>query len=315
MRIFLAGATGAIGRPLLDRLLPEGHAVVALTRSPERAAGLREHGVDGIVGDALDAEAVRTAIIDARPDVVINQLTALPARIPPRRYGPAMAATNRLRAETGPVIAAAARAAGARRLVAQSVAFLLRPEGDWVKDETAPLWTDAPAPFTETVAAVTALEGAVLNADEVEGVVLRYGWLYGPGTTFAPDGHLAGEIQRRRFPVVGDGSGCFSFVHIDDAASATVATLETGAPGVYHVTDDEPVAAHNWIPGMARALGAPAPRRVPVWLASLAAGPLARWAATQRGAANAKARRELGWAPAHPTWREGFPAVFGNDAG
>jgi nucleoside-diphosphate-sugar epimerase len=310
MRIFVAGGTGAIGRPLLGALRAAGHEPTVMTRSARRAAALREDGVEAVVADAFDAEAVRAAILAARPEVVVHQLTAIPDRLDPRRYAELLQPTNRLRRETIGTFARAAREAGARRLIAQSVCFMLRPEGGWVKDETAPLWTDAPEGMRDAVDALGVMESTTLGTEGLEGVVLRYGYFYGPGTSYGPGGHFAEEVRRRRFPVVGDGSGRFSFVHVDDAAAATVLALEHGEPGVYHVTDDEPAPARDWVPALADAMGAKRPRRVPLWLARLAAGPVAAGMVSLRGASNAKARRELGFAPAYPTYREGFRAVF-----
>ena len=311
MRVFVAGGTGAVGRPLLRALRAAGHEVTVLARRPDRAAALREAGVEPVVADAFDAEAVRSAIVAARPEVVVHQLTALPKRLVPRRYAQLLRPTNRLRRETIGTFARAAAEAGARRLISQSVAFMLRPEGGWVKDETAPLWLDAPGGLRDAVDALRVVEDTTLGTDGLEGVVLRYGFFYGPGTTYAPGGYLAGEVRRRRLPVVGDGAGRFSFVHVDDAAAATVLALDRGAPGVYHVTDDEPAPARDWVPAIAAAMGAGPPRRVPLWLARLAGGPSAAGMTNLRGASNTKARRELGFDPAYPTYREGFPAVFG----
>lgn len=310
MRVFVAGATGAIGRPLLDRLAAAGHEVTATTRSPERAAALRERGAEAVVVDALDAAALRGAVLDARPEVVVNQLTALPHRLDLRHYARALEATNRLRREAAPVLTAAAAEAGARRVIAQSICFILRPEGPAVLDERAPVWTDAPPALAAGVEGATALERATLETPGVEGVVLRYGFFYGPGSAYGPGGSIAEDVTRRRLPVVGSGAGVFSFIHVDDAAEATVRALDHGAPGVYHVTDDEPITQRDWLPVLADALGAPTPRRVPAWLGRLVAGPVAAQATFLRGATNAKARAELGWTPAHPTVRTGFAEVF-----
>lgn len=310
MKVFVAGATGAIGRPLLDRLAAAGHEVTATTRSPERAAALRERGAEAVVVDALDAAALRSAVLDARPEVVVNQLTALPQRIDPRHYARDLEGTNRLRREAGPVLAQAAAEAGARRIVAQSISFVLRPEGPPVLDERAPVWTDAPPAVLAGVEGAMALERATLGTPGIEGVVLRYGFFYGPGSAFGPGGSSAEDVARRRLPIIGRGDGRFSFIHVDDAAAATVAALDHGAPGIYAVTDDEPIAQRDWVPVLADAMGAPAPRRVPGWLARLIGGPLARQAEHMRGASNAKARSELGWTPAHATVRTGFAEVF-----
>jgi nucleoside-diphosphate-sugar epimerase len=310
MRVFVAGATGAIGRPLVRRLLEAGHQVTGTTRSEQRAASLREQGADAVVLDAFDAGAVRAAVAVAEPEVLVHQLTALPQKLDPRRYEESLAQTSRLRRETVPVFLDAARAAGARRILVQSIAFVVAPQGPWVQDETAPLPDPAP-PTGDAISAVKEMEAAVLGAEGIEGLVLRYGFFYGPATAFGPGGYSAGEVARRRFPIVGPGTGRFSFVHVDDAVEATVLALERGAPGVYNVVDDEPAPAKDWIPAMAAAMGAKAPRRVPVWLARLVVGRLAQQMVSQRGSSNAKARRELGFVPRHPTYRESFEAVFG----
>jgi nucleoside-diphosphate-sugar epimerase len=310
VRVFVAGGTGALGRPLIAALRAAGHEPTVMTRRPDRAAALRDAGVEAVVADAFDADAVRAAVLAARSEVVVHQLTAIPERLQPRRYAELLEPTNRLRRETIGTFARAAAEAGARRLIAQSVAFMLRPEGGWVKDETAPLWTDAPGGTRSAVNALRVLEDTTLGTDGVEGVVLRYGFFYGPGTTYAPGGYFAEEVRRRRFPIVGDGSGRFSFIHVDDAAVATVLALDHGGPGIYHVTDDEPAPARDWVPAMAAAMGAKPPHRVPLWLARLGAGSTAAAMASMRGASNAKARGELGFAPRFSTYREGFRAVF-----
>ena len=311
MRVFLAGATGAIGAPLLARLTAAGHEVTALTRSPQRAEALRRPGVEPVVADALDAAALRNVVLQARPEVVINQLTALPKALNIRRYRQELEPTNRLRREAGPVLARAAAEAGARRLIAQSVAFMLEPAGPPVLAEDAPLVSDPPAATKDAVASMRVLERATLETPGIEGMVLRYGFFYGPGTSYAPESPgVIRDIRRRRFPVLGDGAGMFSFIHVDDAADATVRAMDHGEPGIYNVTDDEPVRQRDWVPAMAAAMGAPSPRRVPVWVGRLAAGPMASAMSELRGASNAKARSELEWRPSHPSYREGFPAVF-----
>jgi nucleoside-diphosphate-sugar epimerase len=313
--VFVAGATGALGRPLVGALLDAGHAVTGTTRSEAKARALRERGADAAVLDARDAEAVRAAVTAAAPDVVVHQLTAIPENFSPRKYAEAFEPTNRLRAQATPILIDAARAAGARRIVVESISFIVRPQGPWIADEDAPVYTDAPEPMTRTFQTVAAMERSVLEAGGIEGVVLRYGFLYGPGTQIAPGGALAQMVARRQFPVVGKGTGQWSFVHVDDAAAATVLALDHGSPGIYNVTDDEPAAVREWLPVAAAAMGAKPPRRVPAFLARLAAGPVATYTAIeQRGASNAKARRELGWQPRHASWREGFRAVFAQPA-
>lgn len=315
MRVFVAGATGAIGRPLLERLAAGGHAVTAMTRSAERAGTLRAQGHDAVVCDAFDAPAVHAAVAAARPEVVVNQLTALSAPFNPRRYEAWVAGTNRLRAEAAPILVEAACAAGARRVVAQSISFISAPRGPLVTSERDPAWTDAPEPIRGAVLCALALERAVTAAAGLEGLVLRYGYFYGPGTAYGRDGEILAEVRRRRFPVVGSGEGRFSFVHVEDAADATVLALSPGATGVYNVVDDDPAPMREWLPALAEAAGAPRPLRVPAFVARLAAGRHSvLYATVQRGASNAKARAELGWVPAHPSWRTGFPATLGGQA-
>ena len=278
-----------------------------MTRAAGRADELRGAGADPVVCDALDAEALKSAVISARPEAVIHQLTSLPARLEPRKYGTQLVATNRLRREGTANLVAAAQAAGVRRIVAQSIAFAYAPEGDWVKDEDAPLWLDAPPPMAEAVGAVAELERQVLDAG---GVVLRYGYFYGPGTALHADGFYAELARKRQFPVVGSGQGRWSFISVDDAAEATLAALSRGQTGVYNIVDDEPAPAADWTPVFAAAVGAKPPFRVPVWLARLVAGRVVVDGMTrQRGASNAKAKRELGWTPRYASWRDGFSAA------
>jgi nucleoside-diphosphate-sugar epimerase len=304
MKVFVAGATGAIGRPLVRRLVAAGHEATGMTRSEVRAGKLREAGAEAVVCDAFDAEALREVVVAAAPEAVIHALTALPQRFKPR--SDYLAPTNRLRTEGTRNLVGAARAAGVRRMVAESVGFFYRPEGDWVKDEEAPLYADAPGNFAAAAAAVIDLERQVLGAEEIEGVALRLGWLYGPGTYYAGDGFTAEETRRRRYPVVGKGTGTFSFLHVEDAAAAFVAALERGS-GAYNVCDDEPAPSSEWLPVYARALGAKPPRRLPAWLVRIVAGrAMADAAVSMRGAANAKAKGQLGWQPAYPSWRQGF---------
>lgn len=278
-----------------------------MTRRQERAEEIRAAGADAVVCDAFDAEGLREAVVAARPEVVLHALTALPSSFKPR--SDYLAATNHVRTEGTRNLVAAAKAAGARRIVAESVAFFYEPEGKWVKDETAPLFRDPPGRFETACDALVSLERQVLEADELEGVVLRFGWLYGPGTYYDRGETMAEETLKRRNPIVGEGAGTFSFVHVEDAAAAYVAALDHGSPGIYNVVDDEPAPLREWLPLYAEALGAKPPRRVPAWLARLAAGKdLASAAIEMRGASNAKAKRELGWEPAYPSWRQGFVA-------
>jgi nucleoside-diphosphate-sugar epimerase len=308
MRVFVAGASGAIGRPLVAA----GHEVTGMTRREQKANEIRAAGAAAAVCDVFDAAALRAALAAAAPEVVVHALTALPARYDPK--SDYLAPTNRVREEGTANLIAAMRAAGARRLIAESVAFFYRPEGERVKDEEAPFAGEAPGNFGAAMAAIAALERQVLAAEGVEGVVLRFGWLYGPGTYYDRGGQQADEVGRRRLPIVGAGTGVFSFVHVDDAASAIAAALDHGPGGVYNITDDEPAPLHEWAPVYAEALGAKPPRRAPAWLARLVAGAELTGAALElRGANNAKAKRELGWQPSHPSWRQGFAASLSPD--
>ncbi|MGN6588595.1 MAG: NAD-dependent epimerase/dehydratase family protein [Solirubrobacterales bacterium] len=308
MKVFVAGATGAIGRPLIRQLVAAGHEVTGMTRRSERAAELREAGAEAVVCDVFDADGLREAVVAARPEAVVHALTALPERFGPRTD---LRPTNRLRTEGTRNLIAAAQAAGARRVIAESVAFFYAPEGGWVKDEEAPLDLDAPGKFGPAVDAVADLERQVLEAEGIEGLVLRFGWFYGSGTYISPGGSQVEEVRKRRYPVVGEGDATFSFIHIEDAASAVVAALDHGASGIYNVVDDEPSPMREWLPLLAETLGAKPPHRLPAWLVRLAVGKaMARSAVGTRGASNAKAKRELGWQPAHRSWRQGFPELF-----
>jgi nucleoside-diphosphate-sugar epimerase len=298
MKVFVAGASGAIGRPTVRQLLEAGHEVVGMTRREERVAEIRAAGAEAVVCDAFDADGLREAVAAARPEVVVHLLTALPQRYD--RRSDYLEPTNRIRVEGTRNLIAAGVAAGARRMVTESIAFVYRQEGGWVKEEDEAI-EDRAGPGK----AIGDLERQVLGAD-LEGLVLRYGWLYGPGTYYDRGEQEASEVERRRLPIVGKGTGTFSFVHNEDAGAATVAAVERGAPGIYNVVDDEPAAMREWVPVYARVLGAKPPRRVPYRPARLVAGDAARAAVELRGASNAKAKRELGWQPAHPSWRQGF---------
>jgi len=306
VRVFVAGASGAIGRPLIPKLVAAGHEVTGMTRSDASAEAIRHAGAHAAVVDVFDADAVRAAAEEAGAEVVVHELTALPDRFDFRKkdlYAP----TNRLRTEGTRNLLDAARAAGARRFVSQSIAFAYRNDGGRVKIEEDPLLEDAPGPFGSGVRALRAMEAMVLGAEGMDGLVLRYGFFYGPGTHYAEDGAMVADVRRRRLPIVGKGTGVFSFIHVEDAADATVAAVERGAPGAYNVTDDEPAAMSAWVRVLAEAAGARRPLRVPVWLAKLVGGrQAADFASELRGASNEKAKRELGWQPAHPSWRTGF---------
>jgi nucleoside-diphosphate-sugar epimerase len=307
MRVFVAGATGVIGRRLVPKLVAAGHEVTGMTRSGEEAAGLRNAGARAVLADALDQAAVDETMLEAAPEAVVHQLTSLPRE--PDFREQAFAATNRLRTEGTRILVGAARAAGASRLVAQSIAFMYEPTGDWIKREDDPLMRQSPGGVTD---AIRELERAVTKAEGLEGIVLRYGFFYGPGTFFASGGAVADQVRKRRYPLVGKGQGMTSFIHVDDAAGATLTAIERGGAGIYNVTDDEPAPARVWLPVYADAIGARKPIRAPRWLARLMAGKeIVEFATTSRGASNEKAKRELGWHPTYPSWRQGFREALG----
>ncbi|MGH2924044.1 MAG: NAD-dependent epimerase/dehydratase family protein [Solirubrobacterales bacterium] len=311
MRVFVAGASGAVGRPLVSQLVEAGHSVVGTTRSERRADAIGTAGAEPVIVDALDLGALRREVRRAGPEVVVNQLTALPDVLDFRDKG-LYDATNRLRGEVGPVLAQVAADAGARRLISQSVAFMYAPGTGLRSEEDAIIEPPPESLFAGGVRSMLSLERATLGTVGVDGVVLRYGWFYGPGTYYARDGGTAHEVRRRRFPIVGGGAGVFSFIHVNDAAAATVAALDRGAPGVYNVVDDDPAPQHTWLPQYAEALRAKPPRRVPAWVARLVAGKeVAAMTTALAGAANSKAKRELGWEPRYPSWRQGFREALG----
>jgi 2-alkyl-3-oxoalkanoate reductase len=307
MKVFVAGATGAIGKQLVPQLVAAGHEVTSMTRSPEKAGALRALGAKAAVADGLDRTAVRKAVLRAEPEAVIHQMTSLSGTFNLKSFDETFALTNRLRTEGTDYLLEAAQAAGARRFLAQSQSNFYEPTGAPVKSEDDPPDPDPPAAVRRSEGALRHLEAATLGAAGIEGLALRYANFYGPGTGFAPGGVMIELVRKRRLPIIGDGDGVWSLIHMDDAAAATVAALERGAPGIYNVADDEPAPASVWLPELARVLGAKPPLRVPVWLGRLAAGEAAVWLFTRiRGASNAKAKRELGWELQYPSWRDGF---------
>src|SRR5919106_425007 len=315
MKIFVAGATGALGRVLVPQLVAGGHEVVGLTRTPSKQDLLRDLGARPAVADALDPDAVARAVAEAEPEVIVHQLTALSRSIDMRHLERDFAETNRLRTEGTDHLLAAGRAVGVRRFVAQSFAgWPSARTGGPVKTEADPLDPAPPAGLRAMLDALRHLEEAVTGAGWTEGVVLRYGGFYGPGTSLSvrPEGEHVALIRQRKFPLVGDGAGVWSFIHIEDAATATVAAIERGERGIYNVVDDEPAPVSVWLPAAARAFGAKPPRRLPRWLGRIAAGEGANVMITEgRGAANEKAKRELGWQPRYPSWRQGFANGLG----
>ena len=311
MKVFVAGASGVIGRRLVPMLVSRGHEVTGMTRSPEKGDRLSEVGATPAVCDVFDADSLRAAIASAQPEVVVHELTDLPADVDPRKAVEQLEGNDRIREEGTRNLVEAALAAGARRMVAQSIAFLYTMGGG-LKTEDDPLFDDAPFPWSRSAQALHALEDAVTKTEGLEGIVLRYGFFYGPGSSYAPGGYFAREVQRRRFPIVGKGSGVFSFIHVDDAASATVAAVEGGRPGIYNVVDDEPAPLHEWLPVYAEALGAKKPLRVPRFIARLVAGAYTTSMATElSGASNARAKAELGWQPRYASCRQGFREALG----
>ncbi len=310
MRIFLAGATGAIGRRLVPLLIQAGHDVVGTTREPQRVRALEAAGADGVIVDGLDGDAVLAAVADAKPDVVVHELTALSGPANLRRFDEYFAQTNRLRTRGTDNLIAAAQAAGVSRLVAQSyTGWPNQRSGSLVKTEEDPLDPSPTAASRQSLAAIKHLESAVTGTPGLDGVVLRYGSLYGPGTALGAGGELLEMVRRRRLPIVGGGTGVWSHVHIDDAATATLLAVEGGAPGIYNIVDDEPAPVSEWLPELAAAIGAKPPQRLPAWLARPLLGEHGiAVMATIRGSSNAKAKRELGWTPAYPSWRQGFRA-------
>jgi 2-alkyl-3-oxoalkanoate reductase len=305
MNILVIGATGAIGAPLVSQLVERGHEVVGTSRTLERAETLRELGAQPAVLDLLDRDAVRRLVHDTKPDAIAHQATALAGGVDFKRFAESLAATNRLRTEGTDNLLAAAKEAGVERFVAQSYEpWRYARVGGPVKTEDDPTDEDPPEAVRETLEAIEYLEKAVVDSG---GIVLRYGSFYG-----APIDPLRDAVRERKVPIVGDGGGVWSLVHVDDAASATVLALERGNTGIYNVADDEPAPVREVLPTLAKVLGAPPPRKVPVWLAKLFAGEVGVVTMTQlRGASNAKAKRELGWTLRYPSWRRGFDAVYG----
>jgi nucleoside-diphosphate-sugar epimerase len=304
MKVFLAGASGALGKRLLPQLIERGHTVVGTTRSERKVPELWDLGAQPVVLDALDRAAVVEAVVEAQPDAIVHQLTAL-SEIDFRKLERSFELTNRLRTEGTDNLLAAADEVGVAHFVAQSYAgWPYARTGGPVKSEQEPL-DPHPAPqMRTTLDAIRHLERAVT---ERRGIVLRYGGFYGPGTGLGREGDQLEAVRKRKFPLIGDGRGVWSFIHVDDAAAATVIALEHGQPGVYNIVDDEPAPVAEWLPYLAQVAGAKPPRHLPVWLARLVGGEhMIVMMEESRGASNEKARHELGWEPRHHSWREGF---------
>ncbi|MGA9371527.1 MAG: NAD(P)-dependent oxidoreductase [Solirubrobacterales bacterium] len=308
MKVFVAGATGAVGRRLVPLLVNSGHEVVGTTRSAEKADAVREMGAEPAVADGLDAAAVRQAVERAEPEAIIHQMTALTGVKSFRNFDKEFAGANELRTKGTDNLLEAARAVGTKRFIAQSYGnWNYERTGSEPKSEEDPLDPNPPKNQTRSLEAIRYVESTVTGADDVEGIALRYGNFYGPGTGFASDGDLVEMVRKRKLPVVGDGGGVWSFIHVDDIASITVAALERGRRGIYNASDDRPAPVAEWLPGLAEAVGAKPPRHVPVWVGRLATGEVGVSMMTQiSGTSNAKAKRELDWAQKYPSWREGF---------
>lgn len=302
MKLFIAGGTGAIGRPIVEQLLAKGHSVVALTRSADQAPALVERGIEPAVADVFDPDAVKAVLNRAQPEVVIETLTALPRSYTAETMSAAAPLNTRIRLEGGANVLAAAQAAGVRRYVRQSIAFWAIP-GPGLADEETPLAFDASPAVAADARVVNELEQSLLAAPDIEGIVMRYGFFYGPGTWFNPDGDVARQVREQQFPIVGDGEGVWSWLHIEDAAIATVAAAERGNPGIYLIANDQPLAVREWLPAFARWVDAPPPPRISVEDALKTGGADAVYYGTRlRGASNAKAKRELGFQPRRLEW-------------
>lgn len=306
MKIFIAGGSGAIGRSLVPMLVEEGHRVVSMTRSTDRAASLEAMGAVPMIGDVFDIEKLFELVGHAEPDIVIHQLTAFGAK-----DTDPLAETIRVRTEGTRNLVKAARAARARRFIAQSISFICSPLGTGLTNEETPLYLDAPDAIRPLAEAVAELERQTLYADGMEGVVLRYGWFYGPGTNYDPTDSIPRSIRKGRAPIVGAGAGTYSFIHVDDAARATMKALTLAKPGIYNIVDDDPARLSEWLPVVARLLHAPAPGHMDESAARRSLGDMLVYIMNeQRGASNAKAKRELQWEPRTPSWREGFNTIY-----
>lgn len=308
MKVFIAGGSGAIGRRLIPLLTARGHQVVATTRTPAKSQLIEQLGAKPVVLNGLDRSRVLTTVLAERPEVVVHQMTDLSSLRNLRRVDQELATTNQLRTDGAEFLLEAARRAEARAFVAQSYGGWLAGSGPRIQTEETLIERNPPSAARRSVEAVARLERLVTGASGVTGVALRYGSFYGPGTSISRNGEVTRMVRERKFPIIGDGGGVSSFIHIDDAARATAIAIERTPPaGVYNVVDDEPAEIAVWLPELAKALGAPEPRRMPAWLGRLFVGEPGIYAMTRvRGWSNEKARRELGWSPDLRTWREGF---------
>lgn len=314
MRIFVAGATGAVGQQLVPMLVEGGHDVVGTTSTPANRAAIEKSGATPVVMDGLDRDSVRAAVLDTEPDVIIHQLTALKTMTGNmRKFDDEFAMTNRLRSEGTDHLLAAARAAGTKRFIAQSFTGWTNPRtGSGLATENDPLDPNPTTHSRKTLAAIAHLEQVVPAAPDLTGVVLRYGFLYGPGTGLGRDGDMAAMIRDRKLPVIGGGGGVWPLVHVRDAARAAALAVDAGSAGLYNIVDDDPALVRDFLPTLAEALGGKPPMRLPRWFGRLVAGEHAVSVMTQiRGSSNAKAKRELGWEPEYASWRDGFAEGLG----
>ena len=311
MRVFVAGASGAVGSRLVRLLVSAGHSVVGLTHTPAKADAIRRAGAEAVVADALNRAAIVKAVANAKPDVIVHEMTSLGGAGDLRRFDRSFAPTNLLRTQGLDNLLAAARQAGSPRIVAQSFCgWPYARQGAPVKSETDPLDPDPPRELRPTLDAIRYLENAVTASSELAGIVLRYGAFYGPGTGLF-DGTMIDQLRRRRVPLIGDANGWWSLLHIDDAAAATAIAVERGAPGIYNIADDEPAPVREWLPALAAVLGAKPPRPIPEWLARIVASEHIVMLMTEaRAGSNVKAKRDLAWLPKHASWRQGFAAVL-----
>lgn len=305
MKVLVAGATGAIGRPLLPLLIKAGHQVAGITRSAEKAALISAAGAEPVICDVLDRAKLVETLARVRPDAVIHQLTELPQELDLKKLKDAYRNNNRIRSEGTKNLLDAALLAGTRRFLVQSMASWYRPGKTGLRTEHDQLYLNAPEPVGKGVRTVKYMETIVLES-QMEGIVLRYGAFYGPGTWFSRDGSASDQILARKYPIIGTGSGVYSWIHIEDAAEATAAALERAQPGVYNVADDEPAPVREWLPFYASLIGAAPPRRVPFVVARFVGGGLVKWQSTMPGVSNARIKKLLDWKPRYETWRRGF---------
>ena len=306
MNIFIAGGTGAIGRFLVPLLVNAGHKVVALTRSADRASQLQQMGAVPVVGDVYDEARLARLVAESGAEVVIHQLTAFGTAT-----GDPYAETIRVRIEGTRSLIAAARAGGARRFIAQSISFMCSPLGSGLTDEETPLYLDSPPAVRALAEAIASLERQTLEASGLAGTVLRYGWFFGPGTSYDPGGTIPTAIRNGTYPIVGAGAGAYSYIDLRDAAAATIKVLAHEATGIYNIVNDAPVLLSEWLPFAAKLLGASAPGHMDEALARQKLGDMrVYYMNEQRGASNAKAKREFNWQPAFPSWRAGFEALY-----